>query len=304
MFIAPETTVRVSWGALFAGTAVALASWLLLYAFGIAAGLSAIDPNDLTSARVSGLGTGVWSILAPLIALFVGGFVTARLVRTPRRGETILHGVVVWALTSLAAFAALGMLLSSLMTGLVGLGGEAIHAAGAATSTALMASSNVDANRSPLEALGLRESDLMAPVNQRLTAQGLPPVTAGQLDASMRDALRTMIRNGSFNREAILASLTQNTALTRSEAEQIATSVESQYIASRARVEQGMQEAKRAAAVVADRTGKVMWGVSLALLVALGSAIGGAALGGGSETIFRRRRGVGHPIGVHATTPG
>src|SRR5207248_11519006 len=69
---------RLSWGAIFGGTFVALGIWILLYAFGLAAGLTAVDPNNPGSARGAGIFTGVWGLIAPLVALFVGGFVASR----------------------------------------------------------------------------------------------------------------------------------------------------------------------------------------------------------------------------------
>jgi hypothetical protein len=90
----------IRWSAIFAGTAVAVGVWILLQVFGMGAGLSAIDTDNAGSLRGVGIGTSVWSLLAPLVAMFIGGWIAGKLAAT--RDDRIggLHGVVVWALTS------------------------------------------------------------------------------------------------------------------------------------------------------------------------------------------------------------
>jgi hypothetical protein len=106
---------RISWGAIFGGTLVALGVWLLLHTLGLAAGLTAIDPNNPRSLRGVGIGTGIWSIVAPLIALFVGGYVAARSAGVLERGLGALHGAVLWGLTTVAGAAGLGLMLASVV---------------------------------------------------------------------------------------------------------------------------------------------------------------------------------------------
>ena len=42
---------------------------------GLAVGLSSLNPANPGSARGAGIFTGVWGLIAPLIALFAGGWV-------------------------------------------------------------------------------------------------------------------------------------------------------------------------------------------------------------------------------------
>src|SRR3954462_9804860 len=70
--------IKLSWSAIFGGVVAALGIWALLYALGLALGLSAIDPNNPESAKPSGIFTGIWSLVVPLIALFIGGMVAGR----------------------------------------------------------------------------------------------------------------------------------------------------------------------------------------------------------------------------------
>ena len=92
---------HVSWGALFAGAIAALGVWVLLYALGLALGLSTVDPSDTDTIRRTGIFTGLWGLVAPLVALFIGGLVAGRSAGPLRRGSGALHGLIVWSLTAL-----------------------------------------------------------------------------------------------------------------------------------------------------------------------------------------------------------
>jgi hypothetical protein len=45
----------------------------------------------------------VWALIAPLIALFVGGWVAARGSSIYTRGQGASHGLVMWGLTTVSA---------------------------------------------------------------------------------------------------------------------------------------------------------------------------------------------------------
>src|SRR5690349_15272686 len=90
--------VHLSWGAIFGGAVAALSVWALLYALGLAFGLSAVDPRNPGSLRASGIFTGIWSLVTPIIALFVGGAVASRGAGIVTRAGGALHGLVVWGL--------------------------------------------------------------------------------------------------------------------------------------------------------------------------------------------------------------
>lgn len=287
-----EPYVKVSWGAVFAGAFVAVATWILLYAFGLAIGLSAIDPQDLGSARVAGIGTGIWSIIAPLIALFVGGYVAAHFAGRVLRRDGILHGVVVWALTAIGGLLVLGLVLSNIVGAIFGVGTQAIQAAGQQAQQQAQQGQEQQQGGGTLESLGLDYNDLLGPVNQRLREQGLPAITASQLQSAMRDSVQGMLRSGEFDRQQLVTSISENTQMSRSEAEQVATIVEQRFDEAKQNVQQGALGA-------AEKTGKAFWGVSLALLLGLISAILGAAVGAGG-----RRRGISRRAGREEVVVG
>lgn len=113
---------HVSWGALFAGAVAALGVWILLYALGVALGLSTVDPNDRDTLRASGIFTGVWSLATPLIALFIGGLVAGRSAGALGRGAGALHGLVVWSLTALGGLYLVATLFGNVLGSAVAVG--------------------------------------------------------------------------------------------------------------------------------------------------------------------------------------
>jgi len=101
---ATGTVRRTSWGAIFAGTVIALALMVLLTTFGIGIGAAALDPlTDENFGEGIFTGSGIYFIVTQLVALAIGGFVAARLAGIPRLMSAILHGAAVWALTTLLA---------------------------------------------------------------------------------------------------------------------------------------------------------------------------------------------------------
>jgi hypothetical protein len=88
---------RISWGAILAGSAVALAIYTLLMSLGVAIGLTV---GDEVNPRNFGVGAGVWGFISLLIALFAGGWVTTQVTVGESRTEAVLYGVVLWATTS------------------------------------------------------------------------------------------------------------------------------------------------------------------------------------------------------------
>jgi hypothetical protein len=99
----PPIGLRVRWGGVTSGFAMAVGTLLLLTALGLAIGISAIgDPRTADSQTASGLGIGasVWGAVTLLIAYFLGGLVSTRVTDRPDRGGAFLHGALVWTLAS------------------------------------------------------------------------------------------------------------------------------------------------------------------------------------------------------------
>ncbi|CAI0833040.1 hypothetical protein [Serratia ficaria] len=110
---------HVSWGSILAGSAMALATYLIFSLLGTAIGAAAVDPlqkgNPLNGF---GTGAGVWLIFSTLLSLAAGAFVAGG--TAPSRGG--LHGLLSWAVTTLLAT----WLVISLAGSVVGLAGSAV----------------------------------------------------------------------------------------------------------------------------------------------------------------------------------
>lgn len=136
----PPIGVRVRWGGVTSGWVMALGTLLLLTALGLAIGISAIgDPRTADSHTASGLGmgAGLWGAVTLLIASFLGGLVSTRVTDRPDHGGAVIHGALVWTLTSVVLIWLLGQGMSLGLSGLFGaLSGLTRTAATAVTATA------------------------------------------------------------------------------------------------------------------------------------------------------------------------
>src|SRR5215203_4898035 len=111
------------WSAVIAGTVLAIGLWLLLQTLGMGLGLSAVDTDDAGSLKGVGIGTGIWSIIAPLIALFVGAFVAGRLAGTRDSRVSAMHGAVMWGLSMALGLWLMLSIVSAMASGVARLGG-------------------------------------------------------------------------------------------------------------------------------------------------------------------------------------
>jgi hypothetical protein len=91
---------RISWGSVFAGAIIALASQIVLALIGMAIGLATLNPatGDSPSGTALGTGAAIWLIISSLISLFIGGYIAARLAG---RFNGWLHGLVTWGTLTL-----------------------------------------------------------------------------------------------------------------------------------------------------------------------------------------------------------
>lgn len=101
------------WGAIFAGWFVATGTALLLYAFGMAVGFSALDPRN-AAAVAHGVSAGVivWVILTWAAALWTGGMFASWFEGRNDTEMGVVRGLTVWGLS----MAATGLVMASGLT--------------------------------------------------------------------------------------------------------------------------------------------------------------------------------------------
>jgi hypothetical protein len=111
---------RLWWSAIFGGTFFALGIMLILSLFGVAVGAAA--------SSIQGVGQGVkiwagiWSLVTVFLGFLAGGWLAARASGSLSKSDGRIHGLVVWALGSVALFyfavnstTQLGVILANLM---------------------------------------------------------------------------------------------------------------------------------------------------------------------------------------------
>jgi len=97
-----DRPLRLDWSALFAGTLIGWGVLLVLSLIGIVLGLSVIDPFTARPAA-SNSGAAFWGAAGAVVSAFIGGYAVVRLAGDRRRGESLVHGTVSWAMSMLLA---------------------------------------------------------------------------------------------------------------------------------------------------------------------------------------------------------
>ena len=167
---------RVSWGAIFAGAAIGVATLLLLTLLGIGIGMATIDPVAGGSGTpglgaLSG-GSGIWLVVSQIIALLLGGYVAARLAGVPFKQGSIMHGIAVWAVATLAMFWLATTAVGAIAGGAASLLGTAGSGVAAAAEAAVPDDLSLDS------LANLDQADLPAPIRNALERRGL---TVGEI---------------------------------------------------------------------------------------------------------------------------
>lgn len=199
---------RLSWGAIWAGLVIATVVQIVLSVLGMAIGLSAYDPGA-DSLGGFGIGAAIWFIATAIISLFLGGMALGRLAGILKRKDGVLHGIVMWGMSTLLAVwmvaNGVGMLVGTTMNTLTRTTSAVVSGAVAATGSVGAAVANRPAGAPALpqraqNALDTAESRVQAELNR------LPPgdsmrAMAGDVAAATRTgaasvawvALATMI---------------------------------------------------------------------------------------------------------------
>lgn len=93
---------RVSWGAVLAGSVMAVATLMALGELLVAVGAGLVDPERPgVLPEGFGVGAGMAWLAAVAISLFVGGVFAGRLAGVPSLVDSALHGFVSWGLASI-----------------------------------------------------------------------------------------------------------------------------------------------------------------------------------------------------------
>jgi hypothetical protein len=261
---------RVSWGAIFAGVALALAVQFLLNLLGVGIGTAVIDPatSDNPAASTFSIASAVWFVAAGIIASFVGGYAASRLSGRPSKSTGGLHGLTCWATTTLIVLYLLTTSLSAIVGGAFSGISGVIGGVGRTATTAVNVAAPAVANA----------GNPFSGIEQQIKA-----ATGGNDPQNLRDTAVTAVRAAISGDQAQAEDARNRAAEALARAQSIpvdqAKTQVSQY---EAQYKQSMENAKQKAMDAAQTTSKVIsTGAILAffalLLGAISAWFGGSA---------------------------
>lgn len=258
---------HISWGAVFAGVLIAIIIQITMNILGLAVGSAILDPADPVNPIGPTFSTGavVWIAASTLIGIFAGGYVAAHLSGIPDETDSVLHGLLTWALTTVIVFLMLSSTASSVISGVSTLVSDGIGLIGASVQ---------DVAPEVAEAFDVRDSVLDAIREEAGAVEGLENTgTNSQLVVAVTNLARAEADSENANeaRQVAVNLLVEETELTQAEAEQRVNNWEQQY---RQAVSDAEALAEEAAVNLADALVAVS-GVLFVILV-VGAFAGGA----------------------------
>ncbi len=202
---------RTAWGAVIAGALTALMITLLLTLLFGGLGLNSFDPATEADPVGNGTGSIIALVVTNLLSLFVGGWVAGRLAGSPRRSDSVIHGILTWGVLTLATLFLLSSAVGRLVGGAANLLGSSVSTVAQLAPEAGNALGNV-----------LPNVDVQAQVNGFLTEAGVQnPEQTGQ---ELVQRVTERVQNGESltspdAQEELTTFLAENSELTEQEIE-------------------------------------------------------------------------------------
>jgi hypothetical protein len=272
---------RVSWGAVFAGAALALTVQLILNLLGIGVGASTLSPatGEGPSATSFSVGAGMWWAVSGIIAAFVGGYTAGRLAGQPKESSGAWHGLTAWALATLVVF----YLLTTAIGGIVGGAFQTLGTAASGTTQTLgsMAQTAVQATAPALSRTAEPFSEIEKSI-RNATGGTDPTVLRDAAVSAVRAALTGDPGQAQDARERAAQAIAKSQNISIDEARAQVTRYEQQY---RQTVEQAKQQAARAGEAAATATSRGALFGAIALILGAIAAWFGGRLGAVDPTI-------------------
>ncbi|HOO16960.1 MAG TPA: hypothetical protein PK920_01565 [Phycisphaerae bacterium] len=293
----PVRTARpVSWGAIFAGAVLVTVIQLMLGLLGLAIGLAAVEPGK-GEGYFAGLGIAgyIWWLASGIVALFIGGWASARLAGAHRRTNGALHGLVVWGLATLFMAYLLTTTAGNIMGGAFNLLDQTVSY-GARAVTGTGAEATADSKTADSKTADGKAADggtaNGGKTPEQVYSQSQTTLQRWQATEGAWDQLKPALGNyfdadgaTAQDKERVIEILVSQTSMSRPEAERNAE----QW----AQGAQGLQAAaERAGEVAEEWGGKVAdWSAAASFWAFIMLLIGaGAAAFGGSLGIYRTDR--------------
>jgi hypothetical protein len=125
-----DAPLGIAWGAIVAGSLVALAAGLALAILALGLGLGAVDvvSGEDADAGTITAAVGIWWTVSALLSLFVGGWVAGRVAGGPFAPRGVFLGILVWALVTLASLYVLTTAVSTVVGGPLAVATDSVYA--------------------------------------------------------------------------------------------------------------------------------------------------------------------------------
>lgn len=280
-----STHRRISWAAIFGGVVLAIAVQLLLSLLGAGIGLGTLDAaaGSTPDASSLGIGAGIWWIVSSCIALFIAGYIAARLAGIEIRFDGMLHGFITWGLATLVMV----WLLTSAIGGIIGGGFSALG------SVASAAGSGASQVAKPIaQAAGLSPDMIQQQAQAYLQPTNPDPATMSPQDAQKEIAknLATYVGGGAeapAAKERIINIMAAQMKIGHDDAAK-------RFDDAQTRLEQTAKGAADASAAAGSKTSFAGFGVLLLGMIAAGV--------GGSIAVPRRRHVSSRMVGGRVVT--
>lgn len=94
---------RTDWGAIWGGVFTFVAIWSVFGALGLAIFASAANPSAAAPVAGMSVGLGIWIVVLTIIAMYVAGRETGRLAAVDNRHDGLIHGMIMFGLSVVAA---------------------------------------------------------------------------------------------------------------------------------------------------------------------------------------------------------
>ncbi|MEY9728233.1 PhnA-like protein [Bradyrhizobium yuanmingense] len=223
---------QVAWGAVFAGAAIALVMQMILNMIGLGVGLSTVDVGEgnTPSATSMSVGAGIWFVLSGIVAAALGGYIAGRLSGKASASTTAYHGLMSWAVSTLAVIYLLSSAASGLAGGALSTASSALGGAGKALGGSIQTA--VQTAAPTLNNV----SDPMAAIESKVRG------ASGQDPAALRDAAATAVR------AALTGDASQQAAANDKAAEALAKAQNISQDEAKAQISQYQQQYKDAVA--------------------------------------------------------
>jgi hypothetical protein len=264
---------KVSWGAIFAGVALALSVQFLLNLLGVGIGAAVIDPatSDNPAAETFSMASAAWFVVAGLIASFVGGYAASRLSGRPGKSTGGYHGVTSWAVTTLVVLYLLTTSLSAIVGGAFSGIGGLLGGVGQTATTAANAAAPIVANAdSPFSGI----------------EQQIRSATGGNDPQALRDAAVTAVRAAISGDQTQAEDARNQAAAALARAQGVPVDqAKTQVVQYEAQYKQSLETAKQKAINAAQTTSKVVSTGAIFAFFALMLGAIAAWFGGSAGTI-------------------